>query len=721
MWHVGTPEVVLEALDPEQRAAATAVRGPVCILAGAGTGKTRAITHRIAYAVLSGAVPPGQVLAVTFTARAAGEMRSRLRELGVSGVQARTFHAAALRQLSYFWPRTVGGPPPKVIESKLSLIAEAARSSGAAQMSLGSSDLRDVASEIEWAKVTQVRPRNYPEAAARAGRKPPVPASDLATLYDAYEQLRRERHLLDFEAMLELTAAILGEHPEAAAEVRERYRYFVVDEYQDVNPIQKLLLDMWLGGRRDVCVVGDPNQTIYSFTGATSEYLLTFGKEHPDATMIRLVRDYRSTPQVVRLAGDILRWADGAAARSGVELVAQRPDGPEPLFAEHEDEAAEAADVARQVRGLIDAGVPAREIAVLFRINAQSQSYEQAFAEAGVPYMVRGAERFFDRPEVRQAMVLLRGAVRGGAEAGDLVTSVRHALSAAGLTDEPPAGSGTARERWESLSALVQLAEDLRASHPDVDLAGYVAELEARAASQHAPTLDGTTLASLHAAKGLEWDAVFLVGLVEGVLPIIYAETPEQVEEERRLLYVGATRARTRLALSWALARSEDGRQNRRPSRFVEGLWPGATRRGRRGVPGSRAGAARRPTVVPCRVCGRPLASPAEHKLGRCAGCPADVDELLLDRLREWRLEVSREQRVPAYVIFTDATLQAIAERRPADELGLLAIPGVGRVKLERYGAAVLELCGSDGSDRSDGADGSNRAAAAGGEVSDEP
>lgn len=684
---MGVPESVLEGLDPEQRAAATAVRGPVCILAGAGTGKTRAITHRIAYAVLSDAVPAGQVLAVTFTNRAAGEMRGRLRTLGVPRVQARTFHAAALRQLTYFWPRTVGGPPPKVIDSKLALIADAARSLG---LSLATPELRDAAGEIEWAKVTQVRPRGYPAAAERAGRRTPLPASDVASLYDAYEALRRDRHLLDFEAMIELTVAILTEHPDAATEVHDRYRYFVVDEYQDVNPIQKLLLDVWLGGRHDVCVVGDPNQTIYSFTGATSDFLLDFPREHPDATVVELVRDYRSTPQVVRLASGILRGADGPGRRRGPDLVAQRASGPEPTFSEHDHEDAEAADVARQVREVLDAGVPAREIAVLYRINAQSQPYEQAFAEAGIPYIVRGAERFFERPEVRQATVLLRAAARGGESDQGLVTAVRHTLSAAGLTDQPPAAAGAARERWESLTALTQLAEDLRSDDPEADLDTYVTELEARAAAQHAPVLDGATLASLHAAKGLEWDAVFLVGLVDGLVPIVYAETRDQVEEERRLLYVGTTRARERLALSWSRARAEGGR-NRPPSRFLDGLVPGG---GAAGGPHRRRRPAGRGTAaVSCRICGRGLTAPFEHKLGRCGHCPADVDEVLLGRLKQWRIEVSQEQRVPAYVVFTDATLEAIAERRPASERELLAIAGVGRTKLERYGPAVLDLC----------------------------
>ncbi|WP_433497862.1 ATP-dependent DNA helicase UvrD2 [Sphaerimonospora sp. CA-214678] len=675
---------VLEGLDPEQRAVAEAVRGPVCVLAGAGTGKTRAITHRIAYAVHTGVIEPQSVLAVTFTTRAAGELKQRLRRLGAPGVQARTFHAAALRQLSYFWPRVIGGDPPQVIESKLPLLIEASRN---LRRNADRGELRDVAAEIEWAKVTQIGPEDYAAAAAKARRTPPIAPEEVAGLYEGYENLRRRRNLIDFETILELTAAVMTEHREVGAQIRQQYRYFVVDEFQDVNPLQKLLLDTWLGGRDDLCVVGDPNQTIYSFTGATPQYLTGFAVEHPAASVIRLVRDYRSTPQVVTLANRVM-----ARSPHRLELVAQRPDGPEPVLTEYDDEEAEALGVALTVKKLMADGVPAREIAVLFRINAQSEAYEQAFGGAGVPYLLRGAERFFDRPEVRQAVVLLRGAARSADGADPLAPAVHAILSGIGLTAEAP-GGGKAREKWESLKALADLAEDMAAD--GTDLAGFVAELERRAVEQHAPPVEGVTLASLHAAKGLEWDAVFLVGLTEGMLPIVYAETAEQIEEERRLLYVGVTRAREHLHLSWALARSPGGRRSRRHSRFLEGLShqlpAGTTRAGRRS---ERAGGRRPAAPLHCRVCGKTLAAAPEQKLGRCTTCPADYDEALLENLRSWRTAVAKEAKVPAYVVFTDVTLQAIAERVPTTEAELLAIAGIGRVKLERYGEAVLDLCG---------------------------
>jgi DNA helicase II / ATP-dependent DNA helicase PcrA len=729
------PDSLLAGLDPEQRAVAEVVRGPVCVLAGAGTGKTRAITYRIAHAVHTGAVDPRHVLAVTFTTRAAGELRGRLRRLGGPGsgvdrVQARTFHAAALRQLVYFWPRVVGGEPPRVVDSKLGLVAEAAR---ALHLTLDQAALRDAASEIEWAKAVQARPEDYAVLTAKAGRVPPVSAEEMAKLFDGYERLRRDRHVLDFESMLELTAGILAENRPAAAQVHDQYRYFVVDEYQDVNPLQKLLLDTWLGGRDDVCVVGDPNQTIYSFTGATPAFLTGFTAEFPGAAVIRLTRDYRSTPQVVQLANRLIaatapgspasvapgpsagaRPGPSAGARPGpfaggrpgpfAGLVGQRPDGPEPAFAEYPDEEAEAAAVAAQARALMDDGVAAREMAVLVRTNAQTEVFERALAEAGVPYAVRGAERFFDRPEVRQALVLLRAAAKSE-QPGPAAAAVGHVLAGLGLTQEAPTAGGAMRERWESLAALAQLADDLFTAHPEATLADFAAELTDRASLQHAPALDGVTIASLHAAKGLEWDAVFLPTLVDGVMPIVYASTPEAVEEERRLLYVGVTRARERLLISWSLARSAGGRRSRRPSPFLEPIYRlngsrGLPRPGRADRRGTEPGRKRTTSRAPrCSVCGRPLDGAAERKLGRCETCPAHCDEVLLAKLTEWRRATARDQKVPAYVVFTDVTLQVIAERRPRSEAELVAVPGVGRVKLDRYGADVLRLCKASATD----------------------
>jgi DNA helicase II / ATP-dependent DNA helicase PcrA len=616
-------DVLLAGLDPEQREVALATRGPVCVLAGAGTGKTRAISHRIAYAAAIGVVDPAHVLALTFTVRAAGELRGRLRQLGAAQVRASTFHAAALRQLNYFWPRVIGGRPPRLVEAKAGLVREAAAQ---ARVRLDAAGLSDAAAEIEWAKTMQIRPDRYAAAAAAARRSPAAGFEAMAGLYDGYERLRRERHLIDFESVLELTAAIVGEHRGAAETVREVFRYFVVDEYQDVNPLQKLLLDAWLGDRDDLCVVGDPYQVIYSFTGATPEYLTGFTAEFPGAAVVRLVRDYRSTPQVVAVANRLSSSGDGAGvwgssrARppEATELVAQRPGGPEPVLTEYPGDAAEADGVASRAGALIAAGVPAREIAVLVRINADTQRFEQALARAGVPYVVRGAERFYERPVVRQALVLLRGAARGldvavpdgvapdgvasdgvapdgvapdgvapdgvasggvapGGVAPDgvapLPAAVRDVLTGIGFGGPPPAGGAAARERWESLAAIAQLADDMHATRAGAGLREFAAELTQRAELGHAPAVDGVTLTSMHAAKGLEWDAVLLPGLVEGRMPIVHARTAEAVAEERRLLYVAVTRAREHLYLSWARvgAWGADPAARQR-SRFLDGL-----------------------------------------------------------------------------------------------------------------------------------------------------
>jgi DNA helicase II / ATP-dependent DNA helicase PcrA len=677
------PDAVLASLDPEQRQVALAPRGPVCVLAGAGTGKTRAVAHRIAYLAATAQADSARVLAVTFTTRAAGELRGRLRQLGqlvpgagLDRVQARTFHSAALRQLTHFWPSTVGGPAPHVLESKISLVAEAARR---LRISVGVPELRDAASEIEWAKVTQIRPADYAAAVVKAGRTPPLDAAALARIYAGYEELRTERHLVDFESVLELTAAIIAEYPAAARSVRDRYSCFVVDEYQDVNPLQKLVLEEWLGGRDEICVVGDPRQTIYSFTGASPSYLTGFQAEFPAAAVIRLVRNYRSTPEVVRLANKLVATTGPSGPGS---LIAQRPAGPAPRLTEYPDEPAETAAVVRHVQMLLKAGTPAAEIAVLVRTNAQTEPLEQAFAKNGVPFQLRGAERFFDREEVRRAVALLRAAAKSASAADDPAAQVAPILATSGLTPQPPSGRGSARERWESLAALAELAADFFTANPDAGLADLSAELAVRSAIGHAPAMAGVTLASLHAAKGLEWQAVFMPGLTDGTLPIIYAQTDEAIEEERRLLYVGVTRARERLYLSWALARTQGGRRTRKPSRFLADVL------------GGRSSAAPKRAEAGPRGGGGDRGDGDRGTSRRRAGGPANADSALFSRLRDWRLAVSREQSVPAYVIFSDATLQAIADARPASRGELAAIPGVGAVKLDRYGAAVIELCG---------------------------
>ncbi|MGV0625095.1 ATP-dependent DNA helicase UvrD2 [Mycolicibacter minnesotensis] len=694
-------DALIAGLDAEQRAAVLAPRGPVCVLAGAGTGKTRTITHRIAHLVAGGHVAPGQVLAVTFTQRAAGEMRSRLRALGsvegaaagVGGVQALTFHAAARRQLRYFWPRVVGDTSWELLDRKFGVVARAA---GHAGLRLSNDDVRDVAGEIEWAKASLIGPEEYPAAVARVGRDSPLDAAKLAEVYAGYEALkvRGDVTMLDFDDLLLHTAAAIENDAAVAAEFRDRYRCFVVDEYQDVTPLQQRVLSAWLGERDDLTVVGDANQTIYSFTGASPRYLLDFTRRFPDAALVRLERDYRSTPEVVSLANRVIAAARGRVAGSKLKLVGQRDPGPVPVFREHADEVAEAAAVAKAIARLIHDGTAPAEIAVLYRINAQSEVYEEALTEAGIAYQVRGGEGFFTRQEIRQALVALpraseRGPVPGDQGGPTLPELVRGVLEPLGLTAEPPTGA-QARERWEALGALAALVDDEVAQRPELDLSALLAELRMRADSRHPPTVQGVTLASLHAAKGLEWDAVFLVGLADGTLPISHAlahgAESEAVEEERRLLYVGVTRARIHLTLSWALARTPGGRGGRKPSRFLSGIAPQADAVATRSK--------RRAQGAPkfCRICNKVLATPAAIMLNRCETCAADVDTELLVALKDWRLRTATELKVPAYIVFSDNTLTAIAEMLPGDESALVAIPGIGARKLEQFGADVLEM-----------------------------
>ncbi|MCL2463646.1 MAG: ATP-dependent DNA helicase UvrD2 [Micrococcales bacterium] len=652
-------DALLTALDPEQRAVATALTGPVCVLAGAGTGKTRAITHRIAYGVRVGVYAPASVLAVTFTARAAGEMRVRLRGLGVVGVQARTFHAAALRQLGFFWPKVVGGAAPRLVEQKAPLVAEAARRVG---LEIDRIAVRDLASELEWAKVSLVPADDYPAAVVAAGR----PAAgdfapqEVARLIASYEDVKEERGVIDFEDVLLLTAAMIAQRRDIAEQVRGQYRHFVVDEYQDVSPLQQYLLDQWLGGRQELCVVGDPSQTIYSFAGASPEHLLNFARTHPGATQVRLVRDYRSTPQVVTLANRLLVSGRARGAPTPLQLVAQRDDGPPVRWTAYDDDEAEATGVAARIARLVADGARPSQVAVLYRTNVQGEAFEAALAAVGVGYQVRGGERFFARRDVRDAIVLLRGAVRAADPAVPMPEHVRDVLRTVGWAERPPAARGAARERWDAMAALVTLADDL-ASGGATGLAQLVAELDERASAQHAPVVEGVTLASLHAAKGLEWDVVFLVGLSEGLLPISLAETAAALEEERRLLYVGITRARERLEMSYARARTPGARATRSMSRFLAGLWPSSGGRKATDATGDR-----------------------DHAAG--------PDPELLARLRDWRAEQAQRLDRPAYAVLADRVLAEVATVRPATIAELARVRGIGPVKLEAYGQVVLAL-----------------------------
>ena len=673
----------LSVLDEDQRVAAEAPRGPVCILAGAGTGKTRTITYRIANLIDRGQIAPNRVLAVTFTKRAAGEMRDRLTAMGIGGVQARTFHSAAMRQLQYFWPQIAGDLPWRVLDNKFPIVARATRAAG---LDTGKEMVRDLLSEIEWAKSSVIGPEDYVQRIADSPRTPPADAQKVAQVYRFYEEAKTspEGMLIDYDDLLIHVAGALENAPAVAEEFRAQYQSFVVDEYQDVTPLQQRVLEAWLGTRDDLTVVGDANQTIYSFTGATPDYLLNFSRTYEHATVVKLQRDYRSTVEITELANTVIGKATGRIAGTRLELQGMRGHGPEPQFNGYDDEPAEARAVAQKVRKLLNDGVPAREIAILYRINAQSAAFEAALADEGIVYQVRGGEGFFQRSEIREAFAQLLRASKRTDLPDDPVRIARAALAPLGLTPEEPEGA-KARERWQSLNALVDLIEEIVRTREASNMAEVLGSLRRRAEAKQPPAVDGVTLASLHAAKGLEWDAVFLVGLVEKTLPISHAlkAGDEQIEEERRLFYVGVTRAREHLHMSWSLARQEGGHKGRTRSRFLDGLVPELE---------VEKSPQRLKRAKRCRVCGNQLGTPAEKSLGRHEECEPNFDEAVYAALKRWRLDVSRAAGQPAFVVFTDATLMSIAEAMPADERELLGVPGVGPVKVDNYGAGVLEV-----------------------------
>ncbi len=526
---------ILAALDPDQRAVALASRGPVCVIAGAGTGKTRAITHRIAYAAAIGTMDPQKVLALTFTAKAAGEMRARLRSLGVPQVAARTIHSAALKQLLYFWPSVFGGRTPDLITTKSGFLSEAINRAGLSDaIRVTNRELmRDIASEIEWAKVSQVAPSDYIDEISKRMQKPRVLPEQMVQIYTAYETVKKQELAIDFEDVLLLCAAMLEEEREVRERVQDQYRYFTIDEYQDISPVQQRLINAWLGKRNDICVVGDPAQTIYSFAGATPVFLNTFTQRFPDAEVIRLSTGYRSTPEITFAANALLRH--GAM---GQELVAQNDHGSKPSVIGYSDETAEVAGVLEEITQLLAAGTVPHEVAILARTNSQLKSVERAMMKLNLPYQVRSTERFFDRREVRDFLSEVRKASVIPAEGQGWIDELR-TLAQPYLTGEAIDG----------IAALLHLARELDDddNFTPKTLRGYLREVEDRVQQNNPPTMPVITLATLHAAKGLEWERVFLIGASDGQLPVSDAS----IDEERRLFYVGITRAKADLHISY--------------------------------------------------------------------------------------------------------------------------------------------------------------------------
>jgi DNA helicase-2/ATP-dependent DNA helicase PcrA len=632
---------ILAGLNDPQREAALALRGPVAILAGAGTGKTTTITHRIACQVRSGSFAASQILAVTFTEKAAGELKRRLGALGVDGVEARTFHSAALQQLSRLWQTHTGEALPEVLDHKAPLIASLANALPPPHKFL---PRRELAGEIEWAKNRMIPPDRYlPEL---GNHEPPIPPELMLRIYEGYERRKRAMGRFDFEDMLGLALRLFDEHPEAAEIVRSRFHAFTVDEYQDVNPLQAGLLDRWLGSRDDLCVVGDDYQTIYAFTGASPEHLLNFTERFPNATVVRLEENYRSTPEILDLANRLAPHLGGFRKTLRSTVTA----GPPPVTRAARDEAGEVASVVGAARRLHDEeAVPFEEIAVLYRINARSEPFEEAFAAAGVPYQVRDGA-FLRRPGPRSVIQRLKRS-NHDVSLAQVVDAITAEL---GYDPEAAPDSDEEVTRQSDLARMRSLSSEFDGSHLDGDPAAFLAELTNRFSTENNGR--GVNLLTYHRAKGLEFDAVFLPRLLDGELPFRSGRAKADPQEERRLLYVGLTRARRYLFLTWAV----QGRS--RPSPFLEEMNLSSSR---------PKGGAPRPASV------------ASAKGGA-----------LFDRLKDWRRKRAQADDVPAYVVFHDRTLAEIADRKPGDRADLAAISGVGPAKLERYADEVLEIVG---------------------------
>ena len=594
-------------LNSEQQRAVDAVRGPVCILAGAGSGKTTTITYRVKNQVESRAFRSGEILAVSFTDKAAGEMRGRLDGLGVPGVRCSTFHSAALGQLRFF----AAEPPKKILASKALPLRHIGNSLPRPYRFRPAADL---ATEIEWAKNRRIAPDEYQRSLG--DHEPPIPPDLMLRVYREYERRKADGGWVDFEDLLELTIRLFDADPGALEQVRDRYRGFTVDEYQDVNLLQQTLLDRWLGDRDELCAVGDDYQSIYAFTGASPEYLLAMPGRFPHATVVRLEDNYRSTPEVLSFANRLVPKLGGAEK----VLRATRASGPEPVARSFSEPFLEAAFLVERIRELHATGTPNEEMAILLRTNARSADYEEALHDAEIPS--QGAA-LLSRDAAKQLLKALRGRP---------LSDVRRIARDQGLLDRIPDRLGE-REvtRQNDLARLVKLAEAFHGTAEE-----FVADLEERFGSRAGR---GVHLLTYHRAKGLEFDAVFLPRLEERELPSKLSKTPAAIDEERRLLYVGLTRAKRHLTVTWS----------GKPSRFL-----------------------------------------AELDLRAPVPTPVEPDDPLYESLKEWRLRTARAEEKPAYVIFHNATLAEIVRRAPRTREELAAVPGVGPAKLERYGDAVL-------------------------------
>lgn len=673
---------ILDKLDEQQREAASSLFAPLCIVAGAGTGKTRTVTHRIAYAVNSGQIDPSKILPLTHSQKAAGEMRHRLTKLGVSEVSARTFHAAALRQLKHFWTYTNRDHPLVILDNRYPVVRKAMEKTF--KNDITAEQVFDVANEIGWAKSQILLPRSYAKKAKLDGRDPGFDLEQVAEIYKTYEALKNKDGKIDFEDLLGVLANLINQEKDVADDIRKTYNSFVVDEYQDVDPLQIALLDAWLGDGEDICVVGDPRQSIYAFKGAVPEVFEQFKSKFPQAKEVALVRDYRSTKQIVESANKLM-------GQGGESLIGQLGDGPIPQVRDFSGEQEEERFLVETIKDIQEKGTPLSEIALLYRFNSQSARLEAALMKAGIPYSVADDEKFFERAEIKAVLSRLWELGKRNPD-GIGVELLGEALMDMGFDRlNPPAGAGAARARFEAMAALEDMVGDL----PSVETLGVrylVNELAHRASESHQVTPNGVVLSTLHKAKGLEWEAVFMVNVTEGSLPSAYATTETMIAEEKRLAYVGVTRAKRILYLTYSLTNSKNWRM--RPSRFLKSFNKEVVSvKTESGVAGRKSKAKSKPKAtlhLSCKECSTPIEG-GLRSVGLCTACmPADVAQRA-ETLTNWRRAKAREKKIPTVELLEDGTLWKIALRNPTKLSELIEIEEFNDSNACGYGREMLE------------------------------
>jgi DNA helicase-2/ATP-dependent DNA helicase PcrA len=658
---------LLADLDEQQRAAVTSGGAPLCIIAGPGAGKTRVLTRRVAHRLSTGSADPGHVLVITFTRKAASELGTRLAALGLRGhAHAGTFHAVALAQLRQRWADG-GVAPPSLLDRKAGILAplvsQASKRGGAGQLVQPA----DIAAEIEWAKARMINPAAYAGACDVAGRRPPLPATVVASIYERYERVKRERALIDFDDVLIQCARAVRDDRDFAAVQHWKFRHLFVDEFQDINPLQLHLLEAWRGGRPDLCVVGDPDQAIYGWNGAESAVLAEFPERYPGSTIVRLETNYRSSPQIVRVASSVLDLRGRRTTQA---------DGPVPSISSYPTDVVEAAAAARRLRDRRGPTMGWRHLAVLARTNAQLTLIEEALRAANVPCRVRGGGRLLEQPEVRAWLRDPRH--RAGSPLAPRLADLEAVVGETDDADEGDDGTGLTDERRRNLEALVRLGHEYLALDPAGTTTGFADWLAATMRTDDITAdSDAVDLVTFHRAKGLEWPVVIVTGLERGLVPIGQATTPEALDEEARLLYVALTRAERELHLMWAEQRTFGTRaMNRSPSPLLADIEDACEQ--------LRAGSPETDNRASVRN--------AKRTLEAARRVPTEGSDPLFHALKEWRRTRARAADTPAYTIFDDKTLAAIVENRPRTKTALRAVPGIGPVKLERYGEEVLDL-----------------------------